>query len=289
MILSFSRSGFSRLLEVNNIVWMLGIPIFLIGGLSRAIAVYSDSYVSFEEVSHLVALLLLSVSWICLKPEEGQNIASIAGEVPSSYPQNLANCPHLQITRKRMQEIQDYHVISQTHVLPYSYLCQIYHLLNLKHLETVHNFSLGSLRVVGVSQASATDTGGYIKFQTVLDSPFNILRMWRQPVVEVELTLHSRYTVELSIPAYAGKRMIVLFNSFPIEENLHELSINIYTDLRWPRPVMQFCLHLASLMTLYEDLPYLKNISKNVEHLFRANRNINHEAMWLIKRFRADL
>jgi hypothetical protein len=269
---------------------MLGTPVFVMGGLSQAIAVYADSYVTFKEATHLVALLLLVVGWICLKPEEGQeqdgqNSTSTNGEVSSSYPQNLANCPHLEITRKRMQEIKDYHVISQTHVLPYSYLCQIYHLLNLKHLETVHNLSLSNLRIVGVSQASATETGGCIKFQTVLDSPFNVLRMWRQPVVEVELTLHSRYTVELSIPAYAGKRMIVLFNSFPIEENLHELSINIYTDLRWPRPVMQFCLHLASLMTLYEDLPYLKNISKNVEHLFRSNRNINHEAMWLIKRF----
>ena len=102
-------------------------------------------------------------------------------------------------------------MISQEYILPFPYLCQIYHLLNLKHLETVHNFSLNNLKIFQISHFQPTSTGGIIKFQTILDSPANPLRIWRQPIVEVDLILHTPYTVELSIPVYNNKRIIVLF------------------------------------------------------------------------------
>jgi hypothetical protein len=89
-----------------------------------------------------------------------------------------------------MVQLEKYHLISQEYLLSIPYLCQIYHLLNLKHLESVHGFSLNNLKVVDVRQLEATAIGEIITFQTILDSPFNLLRIWRQAVVEGELILH---------------------------------------------------------------------------------------------------
>ncbi|WP_201027275.1 hypothetical protein, partial [Salmonella enterica] len=134
-------------------------------------------------------------------------------------------------------------MIGQEYTLPFPYICQIYHLLNLKHLETIHKFSLNNLKVINVSHYQATNSGGIIKFQTVLDSPINPLRMWRQPIVEVDLILHNPYTVELSIPVYNEKRITVIFNALPLTETEHQFFINIYSDLKWPRPLLQIILH----------------------------------------------
>jgi hypothetical protein len=177
-------------------------------------------------------------------------------------------------------------MISQEYILPFPYLCQIYHLLNLKHLETVHSFSLNNLRVVNISYFQPTAIGGIIKFETLLDSPVNPLRIWRQPTVEVDLILHTPYTVELSIPVYNHKRIFVIFSALPLNQTEHQFFIDIYSDLDWPKPLLQVILHFASCLTIFEDLPYLRALAdRNIERLFNLNLASNHESMLLFKRF----
>lgn len=193
---------------------------------------------------------------------------------------------YLQQTEARMLQLKEYHIISQEYVLPVPYLCQVYHLLNLKHLEIVHGLSLNGLKVSNVNQFEATTIGGRIKFQTILNSSLNLLRIWRQPVVEVELTLHTPYTIELSIPIYRGRKITVIFNILPLGDNVHKLFIDIYSNLIFPKPILQIFLHCASCMTLFEDLPYLRRLADgNLHHLVKADKVSNHKTMQLFKRF----
>lgn len=110
----------------------------------------------------------------------------------SDLPEGFYRCKNT----ARMLQIKQHHTICQEYLLPIPYHCQIYHLLNLKHLELVHGFSLNGLKIGNAIDFEATKTGGTIKFQTMLVSSFNFLRIWRQPVVEVELTLHNAYTID---------------------------------------------------------------------------------------------
>ncbi len=177
-------------------------------------------------------------------------------------------------------------MISQEYILPFPYLCQIYHFLNLNHLESVHKFSLNNLKIVSISEFQTTDIGGIIKFHTVLESPVNPLRIWRQPIIEVDLILHTPYTVELSIPVYDDKRIIVIFQALPLNDKEHQFFIDIYSDLDWPKPLLQMVLHFAACLTLFEDWPYLRALSKiNIERLFNINFASEHENMLLFRRF----
>jgi hypothetical protein len=277
------------LLFVDNFrygVWAVGIPSWLFGIGDRAIAIFADSYVSILEITQLFTAFFLFVCWISLKPEISLESAD-EDEKNTSLdiaPEQLE--VYKAIVAKRMLELQDYHAIEQRYVLPIPYQCQIYHLLNLKHLETIHSFSLNNLRIVNVSHTKATNCGGTIGFQTVLDSPMNILRIWRQPLVEVDLTLHTPYTVELNIPLYNNKKIIVLFNAIPLTNQTHKLFIDIYTNLKFPKPILQWILHLASSLTLFEDLPYLRKIDeKNLNRISDLNKRSNCQTMWLYRRF----
>jgi hypothetical protein len=114
----------------------------------------------------------------------------------------------------------------------------------------------------------------------------NALRIWRRPVVEVDLVLHTPYTVELSIPAYREKRITVIFNVIPLDEANHEFLIDIYTDLKWPKLLLQGILHFAAGLTLFEDLPYLQKLANgNTKRLATARPSSSHNLMWLFKRF----
>jgi hypothetical protein len=125
-----------------------------------------------------------------------------------------------------------------------------------------------------------------VRFQTILDSPTNVLRIWRQPIVEVGLILHTPYTVELNIPVYDNKYIIVLFNVVPLNRNEHQLIIDIYSNLNWPRPILQVLLHFASCLTLFEDLPYLQKIAhKKIHHLVNLSGISERDTMWLYRRF----
>jgi hypothetical protein len=270
----------------RNGIWAVGIPSWLFGISDRLIAVLTDSYISIWEITQLFTVFFFFISWLYLKPEI--SLADIdQGEARDQLdiqPEKLN--VYKSIVAKRMLQLQEQHIIQQKYILPFPYQCQIYHLLNLKHLETIHSFSLNNLKVINVIHTQATKCGGKIKFQTVLDSPFNVLRIWRQPMVEVNLTLHTPYTVELSIPLYNQKQLAVMFNAVPLSDRTHRLFIDIYSDLKFPKPILQWILHLASSLTLFEDLPYLRKLSaRNTYRLGDVSKGSNCKTMWLYQRF----
>ncbi|NJN58340.1 MAG: hypothetical protein HC879_12990 [Leptolyngbyaceae cyanobacterium SL_5_9] len=277
--------------KFKSSIWALGIPSWMFGITDRGFAAFADGYLSAIEIAHLFTASFFFISWLFLKPEKEFNPdGSVALQAVNSnlaYCRNeLSQCVAQGNALTRMFEIQEHHLISQEYILPFPHLCQIYHLLNLKHLENVHHFSLNNLRVIAVNDFQPTEDGGTVRFQTVLDSPFNALRIWRQPIVEVELTLHTPHTVELKIPVYNDKSIIVMFNVLPLSDTEHKLFIDIYSDLRWPKPLLQAVLHLASCLTLFEDLPYLRKLAeRNIGRLFNRGRTSDHDTMWLFNRF----
>jgi hypothetical protein len=191
-----------------------------------------------------------------------------------------------QVIEARMADLKEHHLISQRYFFPFPYLCQIYHLLNLKHLENVHSFSLSNLQILKVSHFQSSEVGGMIRFQTILRSPLNILRLWRQPIVEVDLILHDPYTVELRIPIYREKQVTVLFNVIPLQNRGHELFIDIYSSLNRFKPLLKLVFHFASCLTVLEDLPYIRKLAeRNLKRLVELNKVSNHETMQLFKRF----
>jgi hypothetical protein len=201
-----------------------------------------------------------------------------------------ANVPpdeaHLRHSEERMLQLNTHHIISQSYVLPIPYICQIYHLLNLKHLESVHNFSLKGLKIGNIGQLEKTATGGSLKFETTLNPDLNILKIWRQPVVEVELTLHTPYTIELNIPIYNSQDITIVFNILPLGDHSHKLFIDIYSAIFFPKPILQILLHCASYLTLFEDMPYLRELADSkLSHRVSKMIVSNHETMQLFKRF----
>jgi hypothetical protein len=82
--------------------------------------------------------------------------------------------------------------------------------------------------------------------------------------------------------------MTVMFNAIPLNQTQHKLFIDIYSDLKWYKPLLQLLLHAASCLTLFEDLPYLQKLAKRKIHrLVQLDRIPNSETMWLFKRFAA--
>jgi hypothetical protein len=271
--------------KFRNWIWSIGVISWLFGITDRIMSGFADGSLSSIELAHLVTTICLCASWVYLKPETSLNSGGV--ERLQSYLETKPKAVDLEACQAlaRMSELQSQHLISQEYILPFPYHCQIYHLLNLKHLESVHSFSLNNLKILKVSEFQATAIGARVKFQTILDSPINALRIWRQPIVEVELILHNPYTVELCIPAYNNKTINVIFNAVPISPTEHKFSIDIYSDLDWPRPILQFVLHFASCLTLFEDLPYLSKLSEhNIQKLFNLNKS-NQETMWMLRRF----
>ncbi|MBD2463746.1 hypothetical protein H6G89_22350 [Oscillatoria sp. FACHB-1407] len=269
--------------KLRNSIWFFGIPSWVYGIADRGVAALADGYLSAIEIAHILTASLFFLGWLLLKPDYDLDSEHL---LPVYNPDSISHQNYLEATRARIDEMEKYHMIRQEYILPFPYLCQIYHLLNLKHLEEVHSFSLNNLKVVKVSEFQPTSVGGVMKFQTVLDSPINALRIWRQPIVEAELILHTPYTVELSIPVYQNRRIIVLFNALPINNTEHKLFIDIYSDLGWFKPPLQVLLHLASCLTLFEDLPYLHTLAnRNIQRLVNLGRVSNHETMQLFNRF----
>ena len=272
--------------KIKNSIWILGIPSWLFGVTDRGVTAFADGYLSPVEVINIFTASFFFASWLFLKPEKNLNNDDTAIQSYQTYLNYERLEAYLCTAKARMFELQEQHMICQAYILPFPYLCQIYHLLNLKHLETVHGFSLNSLKVIAVSHFQVTANGGELKFQTILALPINVLRIWRQPIVEVQLILHSPFTIELSLPVYNNKKITVIFNVVPLSSNTHKFFIDIYTDLKWPKPVLQIILHFASCLTLYEDFPYLRRLAgRNIDRLVNLNRVSNHETMWLFRRF----
>lgn len=269
--------------KLQNNIWLSCLLISTATIVSSIFTAWSDRCLSAVELSQLLAISVITASWLYFKPVEHVSDANSGANLSKLCSQGG---PYLDTTRARMTELQNYHMISQEYVFPFPYLCQIYHLLNLKHLEEVHSFSLSNLKIIKVSNFVPTAIGGVMKFQTALESPLNTLRIWRQPLVEVDLILHTPYTIELNIPAYNDKRIIVIFNILPLKDAEHKLFIDIYSNLSWPKPILQTLLHLASCLTVVEDLPYLQKLAeKNLDRVVRLSRIPDHDTMQLFKRF----
>lgn len=283
-------SGFITTARWANKAWLIGVSLWGIALAARAIVAIADGVLSSVEISQ--TLLGSIVFWFCLycKPVEG--IGRLVSEYSLSQFHKAKSVAAQWFNKtsntaeSRMRELRNYHLISQEYVLPFPYLCQIYHLLNLKHLEHIHSFSLNNLKVLKISELQPTEIGGSIKFQTVLESPVNTLRIWRQPIVEVDLILHTPYTVELNIPAYNNKRIIVIFNVLPTAANEHKLFIDIYSNLQWPRPILQVFLHIAAYLTVFEDFPYLQKLaSRNLDRAVQSCGSSTRDTTWLFRRF----
>lgn len=244
---------------LSNAVWVLGILPWLFNVADLGETVFTEGRATPANIARFLITILLFGGWLYLKPRNNKHIDHDVAFQSHKVASSLIHRPHhLNRVNVRMMELQRYHLIGREYVLPFPYLCQIYHLLNLKHLETVHSFSLSNLKVVGVDKFQPTVTGGKLKFQTALDSPFNILRLWRQDTVEVELTLHTPFTVELQVPVRDNKTINVIFNVIPLGEQEHKLCVDIYSNLPWPKPMLRFLLEFATSLTLLEDLPYLR-------------------------------
>lgn len=232
-------------------MWLIGIPVFLYGAAERGIAAYNGQFAEVTLLSHCMIALMALLGWFIMgmavntaEPITGRSRSPQALAPLNAEPLAPLSC-----------------VAEQTYHLPFSHQCQIYHLLNLKHLEEIHRFSLGNLKVTEVSDFQETQTGGTLRFKTVLDSPTNILRLWRDPSVEVDLTLHTPYQIELKVPIYNQKHIHVLFEVLPLATDEHQFSIKMFSDLGWPQTVMRAILIIAASLTLLEDLPYLNRLS----------------------------
>lgn len=294
---NYSPSGRSILKKLlykvilRNAVWLLGILPWLFGLVDLGYTLFAQGMTTPTQITQFVTVIILFVGWLYLKPDSSaQSDQGVAFQgqnpSPSIYQPN-----YLSRVDARMIELQNYHLIGREYVLPFPYLCQIYHLLNLQHLETIHSFSLSNLKVLGVDEFQPTATGGTLRFQTMLDSPFNILRLWRQETVEVELTLHTPFTVELKVPVRDQKTINVIFNVLPLGEEEHRLYVDIYSNLSWPKPLLRFLLEFATSLTLLEDLPYLNVLtSRQKGSLLRSKRWANsnqqvHNSMQLYHRY----
>jgi hypothetical protein len=269
--------------HVSTLCWTFAI-------VDRSSAFLADGALSATESVQLLLMLLLCLTWSYLKPANLDANGSVAENISTlKYYKIDSGAPQHEDYRHkaeaRMLQLEKHHLINQEYVLPFPYLCQIYHLLNVKHLESVHSFSLNNLKVTDVSQFEPTESGGVIRFQTVLSSSISALKVWRQSTVEAELTLHTPYMIELNIPAYSDKRIAIIFNILPLSNQDHKLFIDIYSNLILPRPILQALLHFASSLTLLEDLPYLHRLAKsNIQHSGKIGKS-NHKMLQLFNRF----
>lgn len=277
--------------KLMNAIWLFSVWVWGVAIAGATFNALADHHFSSVEIAQLLTAFLIFASWLHFKPVESIEPLDAGQILPrlhdhSSNSSLQKNDLYSYATEARMAELQHYHMISQEYVFPFPYICQIYHLLNLKHLEDVHHFSLSNLKIVRVNEFQSTKIGGMLRFETVLDSSFNTLRVWRQPLVEVDLILHTPYTVELNIPAYNDKRIVVMFNVLPLGEQEHKLSIDIYSNLEWPKPILQMILHIAACLTVFEDFPYLRKLAqRNLDRLLQMGKLPSHETMLLFRRF----
>ncbi len=252
-------------------LWLAGIPALLYGAMDRGIAACSQPMVVTRDLSYCLIALVILLGWMCIGMVEdpGEPIPEKARRLlQRSQGKAQGNC-----------------IAQKSYRLPYPHICQIYHLLNLKHLEEIHRFSLGNLKVLQVSHFQKTKEGGKLRFKTVLDSPFNVLRLWRNPSVEVDLTIHSPHQIELKVPTYGEKCIRVLFNVLPLNAGEHQLLIQMFSDLQWPKELLRVVLLLASSLTLLEDLPYLRHLAKRNLAANRSNSGTGCQTMQLFHRY----
>jgi hypothetical protein len=269
----------------NYSVWLLGIPAILFGAVDRGFAAFSPAGINPANVSYCFIALVFLFAWVGI----GATDHPFAGSVPverSQAPAPSANSSNLMVAQSLISSSNC--IAQQSYRLPFPYLCQIYHLLNLKHLEDIHRFSLGNLKINEISHFQETQAGGKMRFNTVLESPLNLLRLWRAPSVEADLTIHSPYQIELKVPLYQQKFIHVLFSVTPLSTEEHQLSVHLFADLPWPKEFLKAISIIAVSLTLLEDLPYLQLLAQhNYGRLTHHTRDRKHpsQAMQLFYRY----
>jgi len=253
-------------------MWLLGIPAFIYGAADRGVVAFTQNSFETTTVSHCLIALTALLGWLVIGTAEyDPEWRSLQDQVSNQITDSSAS---------------DECIAEQRYRLPFPHGCQIYHLLNLKHLEEVHRFSLGNLKVTKISDFQRTQMGGVIRFKTVLDSPTNVLRMWRDPSVEVDLVLHTPYQIELKVPAYGDRYIRVMFNVIPLDESEHILAIQMFSNLQWPREILRAILTIAASVTLLEDLPYLSQLAgHSTARLQASETGTSAQAMQLFRRY----
>ncbi|WP_156119797.1 hypothetical protein [Leptolyngbya sp. KIOST-1] len=275
--ISEQRSPVEDTLKRNIFIygmWLLAIPALIYGAIERGFSAFSQSAINAHDISYCMIGLIILMAWVCIGLAEDRSESE--------------GLPGTQLVQTQTIPFDSTCIAQQSYRLPFPSLCQIYHLLNLKHLEDVHRFSLGNLKVIKVSHFQETQAGGHLRFKTVLDSPFNVLRLWRDPSVDVDLTIHSPHQIELKVPAYGQKFIRVLFNVIPVNSEEHYLCIQMFSDLRWPKELLKAILLLAASLTLLEDLPYLQHLAKrNYKQMVKQpqRRRNPSQAMQLFHRY----
>jgi hypothetical protein len=161
---------------------------------------------------------------------------------------------------ERMKELDEKHLISLDFKLNYDWKVQMYHLLSINHLKEFHK-TLNGLTILGVNSYEKSQTGGSISFDTVTESQFKLMRIFRSNHGKVRLTLHSAFTVELNIILENGKFYSVMFNVCPISDNQHKFYIDIYGDVAF-KGITSLLLRIASILTVLEDIPYYNLLTK---------------------------
>jgi len=101
-------------------------------------------------------------------------------------------------------------------------------------------------------------------------------------VIEIAETL-----IQSSFQGFCGKTAKMLarrgFQGF--SGLLPNNSIDIYSNLTFPRPILQIFLHFASGLTMLEDLPYLHKLARtNIYRSVKVGKS-NHKTMQLFNRF----
>lgn len=257
-------------------LWLLGIPAIIYGAVDRGIAAFAQASIQVTDISYCMIALILLFGWIGIgvTTAEDEPLSADQGKCTQfrpTPPNSLCNSEC---------------IAQQSYRLPYPFICQIYHLLNLKHLEDVHRLSLGNLKITKIGHFHKTQKGGQLRFRTMLDSPFNVLRLWRNHSVDVDLTIHAPHQIELKVPVYRQKHIRVLFSVIPLGHAAHQLRIQIFSNLRWPREFLRAVFLLASSLTLLEDLPYLNQLAKrNRTSFHHAAHGQSSQAMQLFQRY----
>jgi hypothetical protein len=156
--------------KLRDGIWSFGILYWISIIIARCFEFLANGNLSDINLSHLLTGFLLFIGWIYLKPIPNLEPESLKATDISAlkyYKLDSGVPPHasyLHETETRMLQLEKHHLISQEYVLQVPYLCQIYHLLNLKHLESIHSFSLSGLKIIDVGQLEASTRGGTVKF-----------------------------------------------------------------------------------------------------------------------------
>ena len=199
------------------------------------------------------------------------------------------NCTSLLQFEERIQSLEHNHIMQLEKNLDFNWLVQIYHLMNVNHLEVFHNVSLNGLSVEEIIDFRPTNVGGTISFKTISKSALGFIRLFRGKESVVKLTMHSALTIELNLEVGDNKTYTVLFNVLPLSANRHKLFVDIYGTKKpniASKTILGLVLKIASLITINEDMDYYEKLGKrDLANIIAYDRTQTPNKSSLIHRF----